>query len=181
MPSALEAFSRRVPGGDARPVAAPSGKLLAWPGRAPRIGVIHNARARHNIGRPLPLVIAGCEHVMPLTHQELHDVLADFVATGLDALIIDGGDGTVRDILSVMARYFPGFAPRIALVPSGKTNALALDLGVPMDWTIAQAIDASGAEDASDRRLQWPRGGDVDPGRRGADDLRTARQCLAAR
>lgn len=110
--------------------------------RDPRIGVIHNVRARHNVGRRLPLVLAGCEHAMPRTHDELHDVLANFAINGIDALIIDGGDGTVRDITSIVSRHFPGFFPRIAIVPSGKTNALALDLGIAANWTAADAVDA---------------------------------------
>ena len=32
--------------------------------------------------------------------------------------------------------------PRIALVPSGKTNALAVDLGIPRGWTEADAVRA---------------------------------------
>ncbi len=142
--------SRRQPAVSPAPRSAPT--VIPWRGRAPRIGVIHNARARHNIGRPLPLVTAGCEHVMPATHQELHDVLAEFVASGIEALVIDGGDGTVRDILSVLARYFPEAAMRIALVPTGKTNALALDLGVPSDWTVARAIEAVVAGRTAPRR-----------------------------
>ena len=108
----------------------------------PRIGVIHNARARHNVGRDMPLIIPGCDHVLPRSHRELHDVVAKFVANGVDTLIVDGGDGTVRDLISVMARHFRGYSPRIAIVPSGKTNALALDLGIPPAWTPAQAMAA---------------------------------------
>lgn len=108
----------------------------------PRIGIVHNVRARHNLGRHLPRVVPGCDHVMPKTLDELRAVLIDFAAAQLDAIIVDGGDGTVRDILSVIARNLPGFRPRIAIVPSGKTNALALDLGMRRDWTLAQAIEA---------------------------------------
>jgi len=43
----------------------------------------------------------------------------------------------------VLRRDLPAFRPRIAVVPSGKTNALALDLGTPADWTVAGAIDAA--------------------------------------
>lgn len=80
---------------------------------------------------------------MPLNHDELNDVLASFIDAGIDTLIVDGGDGTVRDVLSVMARDFPAFRPRIAVMPSGKTNALALDLGIPPGWTLAEAVDAA--------------------------------------
>lgn len=107
-----------------------------------RIGVIHNLRARHNMTRHSPLAVAGCHHAMPRSHDELDQVLATFAATGVNALVIDGGDGTVRDIISAAARHFTGVFPRVAIVPSGKTNALALDLGIPHHWTVAAAVEA---------------------------------------
>src|SRR3546814_17789532 len=33
--------------------------------------------------------------------------------------------------------------PRMAILPSGKTNALALDLGVPLDWAVADVVEAA--------------------------------------
>src|SRR3546814_14166017 len=33
--------------------------------------------------------------------------------------------------------------PRRAILPSGKTNALALDLGVPLDWAVADVVEAA--------------------------------------
>jgi hypothetical protein len=107
-----------------------------------RIGVIHNVRARHNIASHPPLVVAGCEHAMPRSHAELHDVLAHFASHGVNALVIDGGDGTVRDVLSAAPGHFPDAFPRIAIIPSGKTNALTQDLGIPDDWTTADAVRA---------------------------------------
>lgn len=107
-----------------------------------RIGVIHNVRARRNIARHPPLVVAGCEHAMPRSHAELHDVLGSFAAREIDTLIIDGGDGTVRDVMSAAPRHFPAALPRLAIVPSGKTNALALDLGIPARWTPEDAVRA---------------------------------------
>jgi Diacylglycerol kinase catalytic domain len=109
---------------------------------SPRLGVIHNARARRNVGRELPSVIAGCDRVMPQTLEELYAVLGTFVDQGVDSLVIDGGDGTVRDVLTTIARHFAEFRPRIAVVPSGKTNALALDLGISIDWSLEKAVAA---------------------------------------
>lgn len=107
-----------------------------------RIGVIHNVRARHNIASHPPLVVAGCEHAMPRSHAELHDVLAHFASHGVNALVIDGGDGTVRDVMSAAQGHFPDAFPRIAIIPSGKTNALTHDLGIPAGWTTADAVKA---------------------------------------
>lgn len=104
--------------------------------------MIHNARARHNLLRAAPLFVDGCEHVMPQSHAELDEALAGFSARGVNALIIDGGDGTVRDVMSIASRHYSGVFPRIAIVPSGKTNALALDLGLPKHWTAKDAVEA---------------------------------------
>lgn len=107
-----------------------------------RIGVVHNVRARHNIDRPVIGFIDRTEFAAPRSPQELDDVLAGFASRGVNALVIDGGDGTVRDVMSKAGRHFEGTFPRVAIVPSGKTNALAHDLGVPRHWTAHDAVQA---------------------------------------
>lgn len=134
-------------------LGAPASRCIARPSlvpplfereREPRIGVIHNVLARHNVKRRSPLVMPGCEHAMPRSHDELHEALRGFAASGVDTLMIDGGDGTIRDVASAATRHFPGIFPRVAIVPSGKTNALALDLGLPARWTPQDAVRAIG-------------------------------------
>lgn len=107
-----------------------------------RIGIIRNAKARLNIDRrELDLGLhAGC--AMPRSYEELDRALAAFARDGVNALVIDGGDGTVRDVLTTAAPHFTRAFPRVAVVPSGKTNALAVDLGVPLSWTEPMAVQA---------------------------------------
>jgi hypothetical protein len=107
--------------------------------------VVHNLKARHNISRPHIGFIAKAEYAAPESHEELNQVLAAFAERGVNALVISGGDGTIRDVATAAARHFPGTFPRIAIVPSGKTNALALDLGIPRGWTARDAIKAINA------------------------------------
>lgn len=133
----------KLPGGASAPQRhVPQLRLVPPLATDLRIGVIHNIRARHNISRHAPRVVAGCEHAMPRSHDELEIVLANFAAQGVNALIIDGGDGTVRDVMTVAAQHYAGDVPRLAIVPSGKTNALALDLGIPGGWTTEDAVAA---------------------------------------
>ena len=133
-----------------------------------RIGVIHNGRARHNASRHAPFVVPGCDHAKPRSHDELEQVLADFAATGINALVIDGGDGTVRDIISAAAKHFTGVFPRVAIVPSGKTNALALDLSIPHHWTVADAVEAIQLGGVKERApIEVWRAGEDDAGLRG--------------
>jgi len=107
-------------------------------------GVIANRRAHRNQGgarpsRELPLHVL---HAAPGTPAELDRALADFARAEVGALVIDGGDGTIRDVLSAAPRHFGDTLPMLALVPSGKTNALAIDVGVPRNWTVEDAIAA---------------------------------------
>ena len=104
--------------------------------------MVHNVRARHNIDRAVIGFIDRTEFAAPQSPQELDEVLAGFASRGVNALVIDGGDGTVRDVMSTAVRHFAGTFPRVAIVPSGKTNALAHDLGVPHGWTALDAVRA---------------------------------------
>jgi hypothetical protein len=112
-------------------------------GAVTRTGVIFNPRSRHNRQADrrrdaTPGVLASA----PYTREALDDTLAHFAAKDIDLLVIDGGDGTVREVLSHAPAHFGGGLPQIAVLPSGKTNALARDLGAPSDWGLEQALAA---------------------------------------
>lgn len=116
------------------------------PVRAPaRIALISNPRSRRNklngLPAPRPDVLAAA----PRSRAELRDVLIRLAKEPIDLLVIDGGDGTVRDVLTLADAAWGAHAPRLAVLPSGKTNALAVDLGLPADWTLDQAIAAAEA------------------------------------
>ncbi|MGN6497543.1 MAG: diacylglycerol/lipid kinase family protein, partial [Tsuneonella sp.] len=106
----------------------------------PRVGVIHNPRSHRNKGldgqvadRP------GVLFALPEERGDLPGVLARYAAAGIDLLVINGGDGTVRDVLTAAVPVFGESWPAIAVLPMGKTNALNVDLGAPRDWTLAGA------------------------------------------
>jgi hypothetical protein len=86
--------------------------------------------------------------VEPATTEALEQDLQAFALCGVSLLVIDGGDGTIRDVLSLATRIFGDAMPLVALIPSGKTNVLAIDLGVPTDWTLAQAMAAAKSQSA---------------------------------
>lgn len=133
-----------------------------------RIGVIHNGRARLNVVRGAPVATKGCQHAMPHSHAELDQALRDFAEQGVNALVIDGGDGTIRDVMSAALRHFTGVFPRVAIIPSGKTNALAVDLGLPFNWTVAEAVEAIRVGGIKERApLEVWRPGDVETSLRG--------------
>jgi diacylglycerol kinase (ATP) len=100
------------------------------------IGVITNPRSHRN--RNAPPECRQLEHVTvatPMTKDALTQALTRFADSGIDTLIIKGGDGTVRDVLTYGGPIFGDNWPRLMMVPRGKTNALAIDLGLPADWS----------------------------------------------
>ena len=107
-----------------------------------RAGVIHNPKSRHNRGTPAPI---GSDAVLveaPRGRQALDETLARFATENLDLLVIDGGDGTVREVLTRAPRHFRDGLPTLAVLPSGKTNALAFDLGAPPGWSIKASLES---------------------------------------
>ncbi|GGB18970.1 diacylglycerol kinase [Sphingomonas metalli] len=109
------------------------------------IGIVCNPRAHRNHGAAYAAGTPGADRVIvtaPRTMEDLAEVLTDFAARGIDLLVIDGGDGTVRDVLTAAGDLWRGAWPAIAVIPSGKTNALAIDLGLPTGWSLADAVAA---------------------------------------
>lgn len=113
------------------------------PGDAPRVGVIYNPRSHGNKGADFDCGISPQVHIaQPGDRSQLPEALAEFASQGIDLLVINGGDGTVRDVLTSGAAIFHDDWPVLAVLPKGKTNALTFDLGLPNGWSLQEAIDA---------------------------------------
>lgn len=111
----------------------------------PLIGLIRNGRSHRNEGRPnTPDLPEGVLLAAPRKRSELPGILADFAARRVDYIAINGGDGTVRDVLTCGAGVFGDCWPMLIVLPGGKTNALAMDLGIPVDWSLEDALAACG-------------------------------------
>nr|WP_156396247.1 MULTISPECIES: diacylglycerol kinase family protein [unclassified Caulobacter] len=108
-----------------------------------RIGVVRNPKSHGNRARPPGPTPEGVRLVEPFGREALRNALEDFARDGLDLLIIDGGDGTVRDVISLLPHTFGEDLPLLAVLPSGKTNVLAIDLGTPRDWRLEEALIAA--------------------------------------
>lgn len=108
-----------------------------------RAGLIRNPTAYRNRGARLPSAPEGLLAAEPGSHAELEAVLAGFADAGVELLLIESGDGTIRDVLSRIPGAFGPRWPRLAIVPAGKTNALALDLGVRLGVTSEQVLRAA--------------------------------------
>jgi len=106
----------------------------------PRIALLSNPKSTGNLAQ-LPRIRAFCADHPDIFHYEVEK--ADQVGTALKTiarirpkvLVINGGDGTVQAALTEIhnGAHFGDNPPPVAVLPSGKTNLIALDLGARGD------------------------------------------------
>ncbi|MEL7446706.1 MAG: diacylglycerol kinase family protein [Pseudomonadota bacterium] len=133
----------QLPQASGEQIHARSDRHARRAGEAPTVGVIYNPRSHRNKGKDFDCGV--CPDVFiaqPGDRSQLPKALERLAAKGIDLLVINGGDGTVRDVLTCGQAVFGDDWPPVAVLPKGKTNALTVDLGVPLDWTLQDAIDA---------------------------------------
>lgn len=92
-----------------------------------KIGYIRNARSTGGGSAPEP----GADLVIraPESFDALDAALLDMKQSGVTTLIIDGGDGTIREVLSRALDIWRPGAFRCAIVASGNTNLIARNTG----------------------------------------------------
>ncbi|MCB2065890.1 MAG: hypothetical protein KDE15_04525 [Erythrobacter sp.] len=133
----------RLPQVDASP--AGTSELARPPVRGqPLVGLVRNVRSHRNARGGAPDALP--DNVLlatPRLRSELPAILADLAAKRVDYIAIDGGDGTVRDVLTCGMGVFGDSWPTLIVLPSGKTNALGHDLGLPQDFTLDDALAAA--------------------------------------
>lgn len=101
-----------------------------------RIALLSNPKSTGNIAQ-LPRIRAFCAAHPDIFHYEVEHVdqigeaMATIARIKPTVLAINGGDGTVQAALTEMHHggHFDGNMPPVAVLPSGKTNLIALDLG----------------------------------------------------
>jgi len=108
-----------------------------------RAAVVRNPRAHANSKGKLGSARADVPVAEPMSPQALAGDLRRFAADGVELLVIDGGDGTVREVLTALPAAYGDKPPLLAVLASGKTNILAFDLGVRRSWTLQAALAAA--------------------------------------
>ncbi|HXG81465.1 MAG TPA: acylglycerol kinase family protein [Sphingomicrobium sp.] len=106
----------------------------------PRIALISNPKSTGNLAQ-LPRIRAFCADHPDIFHYEVEraDQIGEAIRTIARiepaVLAINGGDGTVQAVLTELhnGAHFGDRAPPVAVLPSGKTNLIALDLGAEGD------------------------------------------------
>ena len=101
-----------------------------------KVGVVHNPRSHANRQQAAGTRPEGVLWVEPATPQALAEDMRRFAADGVGLVVIDGGDGTVREVLTVLPDAYGDQPPVLAILASGKTNILALDLGARRGWDL---------------------------------------------
>jgi diacylglycerol kinase family enzyme len=126
------------PGPDAS--AAPAAAATAACTPRPRVALLSNPTASGNRAL-LPGIRAYCAAQRDIFHYEVERL--DQVGTALRriarvkprVLVINGGDGTVQAALTEIYNggHFGNDPPPVAVLPNGKTNLIAMDLGADGD------------------------------------------------
>jgi hypothetical protein len=144
MHGSIYEFEQLTPGSDTPARGGLASGARRVPARgAPLVGIVRNPRSHRNKGRQPEL--ADCANILtetPRTRAALRDTLTGFADRGVDCLAVDGGDGTVRDVLTCGADVFGEHWPALVVLPKGTTNALAVDLGLPNVWSLREALEA---------------------------------------
>ena len=105
-----------------------------------QIALLSNPRSTGNRSL-LPRVRSFCAHHPEIFHYEVEHVdqidaaLRTIARIRPRVLVINGGDGTVQATLTELyhGSQFEGPPPPVAVLPNGKTNLIALDLGAAGD------------------------------------------------
>src|SRR4051812_17607562 len=109
-----------------------------------RIALLSNPRSTGNRAI-LPRVRSFCADHPEIFHYEVEEVgqigaaLETIARVEPAVLVINGGDGTVQATLTELYHggHFNSAPPPVAVLPNGKTNLIALDLGATGDPIVA--------------------------------------------
>ena len=106
----------------------------------PRIALLSNPKSTGNLAQ-LPRIREYCADHPDLFHYEVEhasqigEAMKSIARVRPRVLVINGGDGTVQATLTELYNggHFGTEVPPVAVLPSGKTNLIALDLGARGD------------------------------------------------
>jgi diacylglycerol kinase family enzyme len=106
----------------------------------PRVALLSNPRSTGNRAL-LPEIRSFCARHADVFHYEVEDVdqigeaMRTIARVQPSVLVVNGGDGTVQTVLTEIYHggHFGASPPPVAVLPNGKTNLIALDLGAAGD------------------------------------------------
>lgn len=112
-----------------------------------RVGLVRNPVSHANRGRTRPVPeMDGVIYAEAPDRAAMAGALREFARHEVGLVALDGGDGSLRDMVTLLPETFDGAGPLLAVLPAGKTNLLARDLGLksmdslPLDRLLADAL-----------------------------------------
>lgn len=110
------------------------------------VALLSNPRSTGNLSM-LPRMRSYCAAHSDVFHYEVESIeqigeaLRTIARVNPKVLVVNGGDGTVQAALTelYLGGHFDGSPPPVAVLPNGKTNLIALDLGAVGDPIAALA------------------------------------------
>lgn len=104
------------------------------------VALLSNPKSTGN-RRLLPRIRSYCANHPDIFHYEVEHVdqigraMQTIARVNPAVIVINGGDGTVQTALTELYQggHFDGDVPPVAVLPNGKTNLIALDLGIRGD------------------------------------------------
>ena len=136
-----------------------------------RVGVIRNPHslrnraARDHDAQPAPRDIEIVE-IEPRSADDLPEVVQTMSERGIRHLVVDGGDGTLRDVMSALPPAYGHALPTLTVFAGGNANLTSADVGTAGHGRAAmsallQSLAMPGAGQITRRRpieVRWPDG-----------------------
>lgn len=94
-----------------------------------RLGILRNPASTGNLGRPAPALPDGAVMAGTAGPRDCAAALARLADAGAGLIVVDGGDGTIRDAISRFPAVFGDDWPPVAVLAHGNTNLAARRLG----------------------------------------------------
>jgi diacylglycerol kinase (ATP) len=98
-------------------------------------------------------------HVITDGPDSVPEVLTRFATEGVDVLVVNGGDGTLQQVLTLMLNNaIFSQLPMVAALRGGRTNMSAIDFGCQRDSAkaLASLIEAARSGTLADRMVDRP-------------------------
>lgn len=124
-----------------------------------RTGLVRNPLSRRNQRAGPRPELGGGEVLLaePDSLAGLAEALADFARREVGLVVVDGGDGTVREVLTALPAAYGAERPRMAVLSSGTTNLIAADVGAGRADPGTVAALAEAARSGPAQQLLRPR------------------------
>ncbi|NKF23304.1 diacylglycerol/lipid kinase family protein [Solimonas marina] len=127
-------------------------------------GLIYNPLSQRNRASAALHIAPDFPYAAPTSRDELLKALRGFVARGVDLVIVSGGDGTLREVTTMLPHAYGERLPCVSVLSAGNANVVGADVGsagygqAAFDALLQAASDERFSKRARRRllRVRWP-------------------------